>query len=98
MAPELPLNDPRRALVVGSPAWKMNEIARFKELSAKHGGLTSAWFAQVALGVSRQRVHQLINDGRLQTYEILGKHLIACDALESFASLDRTSGFRYATA
>ncbi len=95
MADELPLNDARREPVEGSPAWKLTEVKRFKRLSQKHEGLTTPWFAQIALGVSRQRVHQLISEGRLPVYDILGKKLIPCDALEEFAALERSSGFRY---
>jgi excisionase family DNA binding protein len=98
MSDELPLNDTRRQLVEGSPAWKLAEVKRFKGLSLRHHGLTTIWFATIALGVSRQRVHQLINEGRLPVYDILGKRLIPCDALDEFAALERSSGFRYASA
>jgi excisionase family DNA binding protein len=95
MGDELPLNDVRLEPVKGSPAWKFREIRRFKELAAQHQGLTSTFFAQIALGVSKQRVYQLIESGRLPAFEILGKKLIPCDELERFAALERSSGFRY---
>jgi excisionase family DNA binding protein len=96
MSDELLLNDARRQPVEGSPAWKHAEVKRFKRLSLKHQGLTTTWFVQIALGVSKQRVYQLIDEGRLPVYNILGKKLIPCDALEEFAALQRSCGFRYA--
>jgi hypothetical protein len=45
--------------------------------------------------VSRQRVHQLIQDGRLRTYSIFDRTFLACDDIAEFAKLDRDSAFRY---
>ncbi len=92
---ELKLNDDRKALRAGSKAWVQNEVQRFRNLSAKHGGLTTPWFAKTALGISRQRVYQLMDLGHLPSFELLGKKFIACDQLEAFAALDRTASTRY---
>jgi predicted DNA-binding transcriptional regulator AlpA len=89
---ELPLNDERREPRKGSKAWVASEMARYRELSRKHDGLTTAWYAKTALGVSRQRVHQMMNCGQLPTYVILGKRFIACDVLEVFARIERLPG------
>ncbi len=95
MNEELPLDDIRRQLRKGSKAWVALELETFRALSAKHGGLTTPWFAKIALGVSRQRVHALMESGHLPSFELLGKKFIACDQLQAFVSLDRHSGFRY---
>ncbi len=92
MESELPLNDERIIPRKGSKAWVASEIQRFRDLSAKHDGLTSPWFARVAMGVSKQRVYQLMEAGRLPFYEILGKPFIACDVLERFAKIERRTG------
>ena len=92
---ELQLNDERLVPRRGSRAWKRMEWARFRDLASVHGGLTSAFFAQLLLGVSNQRVHQLMNEGRLPWVEIMGKRFIPCDALEAFSGVDRSCGFRY---
>jgi hypothetical protein len=97
MPDELPLNDERLELVEGSKAWKLAEFRRFKQLSKKHDGLTTPWLASIALGVSHQRVAQLVAAGRLPAFDILGKKLIPCDHLEQFSALTRSSGFRYAS-
>jgi hypothetical protein len=96
MSDELPLNDERRSPRKGSAAWKLAEFQRFKALSRKHDGLTTPLFATIALGVSRQRVYQLIDSGHLPVVEVLGKMFILCDELDRFAALERRSyGFRY---
>jgi hypothetical protein len=89
---ELPLNDERKAPRKGSKAWVVSEIQRFRDLSAQHGGLTSPWFAKVAMGVTRQRVFQMTESGQLPSFEILGKTFIACDELEAFAKIERRTG------
>lgn len=95
MSDELALNDERRVPRKGSFAWVRYEQKRFMELAAKHRGLTTPWFAAQTLGLSRQRIHQLMDSGHLLTHEVLGKRWIACDALEAFGALDRDNAFRY---
>jgi hypothetical protein len=92
---ELPLNDIRRQVRKGTKAWVAVELETFRELSRKHGGLTTPWFAKIALGVSRQRVYALMESGHLPSFELLGKKFIACDELQAFVALDRHSGYRY---
>lgn len=92
---ELPLNDERRSLRKGTKAWRVAEFQRYQQLARKHDGLTSVFFAKIALGVSRQRVYQLMEQGHLHSYEVLGKKFIACDMLERFMALERDTSFRY---
>ncbi len=82
----------------GSHAWKLAEWRRFRALAATHGGLTTPLFAQLLLGVSKQRVFQLIDAGLLETVEVLGKRFLLCDRLEEFSQLDRDSSTRYVAA
>jgi hypothetical protein len=97
MSDELPLNDARRPEPSkGSVAWTVREWRKFRQLSSKHGGLTSTTLAAIAIGISRQRVWQLVNSGHLRMFEIMGKQYLACDDVEEFAKLERSSGFRYA--
>ncbi len=98
MSDELPLDDERREPVKGSPAWTVVEFKKFRQLSRKHEGLTTSGYAKVVLGVSKQRVYQLINSGHLPVIEVLGRKFIPCDELQRFAALERSSGFRYAAA
>ncbi len=95
MDTELPLNDERKTPRKGSIAWTISEVKRFNQLSRAHGGLTSPNFCSVVLGVSRQRVHQLMEAGRLPHVEILGRPYVCCDQLEAFAAVERTTNSRY---
>ncbi len=79
----------------GSAGWKRAEWKRFRYLSLQHDGLTTTMFAQILLGVSRQRVHQLTQSGHLPSVEVLGRTFLFCDELERFARLERDSAFRY---
>ena len=79
----------------GSRAWKREEWKRFRDLSAHHRGLTTPLFAQILLGVSKQRVFQLIDAGHLPTVEVFGKRFLFCDVLEEFSQLQRDNTFRY---
>ena len=79
---------------VGSNAWKLDEFMKMRELSKIEGGLTPVFFAKIALGLSKQRVYQLIEEGRLPCYEIMGKKMVSCNAIEAFLRLERPSGRR----
>jgi hypothetical protein len=89
MFDELPLDDERLEPRKGSNAWVAAELKRFRDLCKEHEGLTSPFFAKIALGVSKQRVHELMKNGKLPSFEILGKTFIACDVLESFCKVER---------
>jgi hypothetical protein len=79
---------PRR----GSVAWTVREWRRFRQLCRLHDGLTSPAFAAEVLQLSRQRVGQLIDAGRLRTYTVFDRPFIPCDELAEFAKIDRPEG------
>lgn len=89
----MPVSKPPRKY---SERWNRSEMERFKKLSREHNGLTPPAFAALILGVSRQRVHQLMTIGRLTSHDIHGRVWLAVDEVEMFATLERSSGFRYA--
>ncbi len=97
---ELPGMPPRTApkLRKGSRAWIASEMSHFKQLSAEHSGLTQPFMAAMALGISRQRVCQLMGTGHLRSFEVMGKSFISCTDIEAFAKLERYSGYRYEAA
>lgn len=82
----------------GSKAWVKAEWARFVELAAEHGGLTQPFLAAMALGLSRTRVMQLMDDGKLRSFEVMGKRFVSCADVEEFAKLQRDTAFRYEAA
>ncbi len=81
-----------------SMKWYAMEADRYTKLSAQHQGLTPPSVAAFLLGVSRQRVHELIKFGRLTEYEICERKWLPVDQVEAFARLERDSGFRYGNA
>jgi len=81
----------------GSRAWKQAEWNRFLELAAEHDGLTLPVMASIALGLSRTRVMQLMDDGKLRSWEIMGKRFLSCRDVEEFSKLERDTRFRYET-
>jgi hypothetical protein len=82
----------------GSRAWIKSEFAKFQSLAAEHRGLTQPVFAALALGVSRQRIHQLMESGHLRSFDVMGKRFISCVDIEEFSKLERDSSFRYEAA
>jgi hypothetical protein len=89
-----PPSPPRK----GSIAHTRDQFRLFRDLARKHHGLMQCSVAAVAIGVSRQRVYQLIDQGRLPTFEILGKIYLPCDEVEAFAAVERDAGTRYGLA
>jgi hypothetical protein len=79
----------------GSRAWIASEMDRFKQLCSDHSGLTQPFMAAMALGVSRQRVCQLMKLGHLRSFEVMGKSFVSCADIEEFAKLERGTAFRY---
>ncbi len=93
---ELPGMPPPTSLREGSNAWKLAEFARFRSLSVEEGGLTQPFFASLLLGISRQRVHQLIEQGKLRGFKVMGKFFVSCNGLEEFRHLERNvPGMRF---
>jgi hypothetical protein len=95
METELPGMPEPIAAKPGSNAWKVVEFRRFQALSAEEGGLTSPRIAAFVLGVSSQRIHQLLDAGHLRGFKVMGKNYVSCDGLLAFRKLARSSGYRY---
>ncbi len=94
--PEFPgMPEPRPARK-GSLRWYGEEAERYIALSAEHRGLTLPAVAGLILGVSKQRVDQLMQQGRLTVFEVAGRKWLAVDEVEAFSTLERTAAFRYA--
>lgn len=66
--------------------------AREMQLIQQTEGLIGITDAADLLGLSRQRVHQIINSGRLGKYEFLGKLFLSLKAVREFQDLDRPHG------
>jgi len=81
------------------PKREQNKLERlwegFENMKAvveKHGLLVPPQLAADLLGVSRQRVHQLMEQGRMKRVEVLGQVFITEDDLHAFARSERKNG------
>lgn len=95
MTEELPGMPPANTPRAGSRAWKVAEFKRFRALCEQEGGLTMPIVAALMVGVSRQRIHQLIESGHLRGFNVFGRNYVSCNGLEAFLELERDASFRY---
>lgn len=87
---ELALNDERAAQPKrGSKAWRRLEWDRYMDASFKFDGLMPVWLAVVRLGVSRQRVHEMMNLGILERMEFYDRVFVRGDEIEALLAMDK---------
>ena len=68
------------------------ELRDLREASKERGVAIPIGSAAVLLGISNQRVHQLIADGRFTPVELHGKNYICEDDIEAYAKSERVGG------
>lgn len=68
-----------------------------KAIAAEKGVIIPQNYAADLLGVSRQRVHQLVNDGRLEAVEVRGIRFVTEASVMEWAKAERDKGGRPAT-
>lgn len=67
-------------------------LRQLMEATQEHGFLGTQSQVAAALGLSKQRVNQFVNEGRLPSIEIGGKKLVPIAALEFFIAEERKNG------
>jgi excisionase family DNA binding protein len=67
-------------------------VNEFIALQKKHGALLPATMVAVALNLSKARVYQFIEEGRLKAVMFRGVHYIGEDDLRKFAKEERKAG------
>jgi|SRR5271170_1647099 len=70
----------------------LNDWREFSRISKLHGGLVPQSIVATVLGVSRQRVHQLIEEGTFSHWDFYGKKWLSQEEVVSFAKLNRQAG------
>jgi hypothetical protein len=96
---ELPSNDDRRELKRNSKAWRRQEWLRYREALAKFDGLFPPYLTAFQLGVSRQRVHAMFEEGVLERLEFFGYPFARGDQIDRLVDLEKERhqpGFRWA--
>jgi hypothetical protein len=72
-----------------------NEFLRYVRLSEEHHGLIPQSMLPAALGLSTQRISQLIASNRFDVHRIGGKAYVTGDSFQTFLEIERTTGTRY---
>ena len=66
--------------------------ARLLELTELHGPMIPQSIIPLYLDLSKQRIHQFIQEGRFPVFEVGGKNFIPLVAIEFFRDEERKSG------
>jgi hypothetical protein len=83
---------PKRKQSVIGQAWRA--LQDFRRLTDEHGGLFPPAAAQGFLGVSKQRISQLCQAGKLETLQAYGRIYITGNSIEVWAKEERDPGGR----
>lgn len=70
----------------------LDDIREFAKLTKLHGGLVPMSAVATILGVSRQRVHQLVDEGTFKHWMFYGMKWLSQEEVVSFAKLNRHQG------
>lgn len=81
---------PKREKRAVMDAW--GELAEFCEMIKQDGAAIPVTFAARVLNVSRQRVYELINEGRIRTVELGGHVFVVADSLVEWGRTERKAG------
>jgi hypothetical protein len=68
------------------------DLKEFMRIVKLHGGLVPMSAVGTVLGVSRQRVHQLADEGTFTVFEFYGMKWLLEEEVVSFAKLKRAAG------
>lgn len=68
------------------------DVREFAKLTKLHGGLVPMSVVATILGVSRQRVHQLVDEGTFKHWTFYGMKWLSQEEVVSFAKLNRPKG------
>ena len=70
----------------------MDDLREFLRITKQRGGLVPISAVATILGVSRQRVHQLADEGTFSVYQFYGMRWLLEEEVVSFAKLNRRAG------
>lgn len=68
------------------------ELSEFVELNKQEGALITASQAAMIIGVSKQRVAELVQDGRLNRWERIGAKYLSFNEVIRFSQETRQTG------
>jgi len=71
-------------------------LRRYVDATLQHGPLATPAMCAAAIGISRQRIHQLIEQDRIAVVELDGNRYIPTPEFERFLCEERKSGVHLA--
>lgn len=77
---------------IASESQRKSKLREFMEVIDLHGPLIERAHIPVVLDVSRQRVHQLVEEGRIATVKVQGRVFIPMASLDAYLSEERKNG------
>lgn len=89
---EAMLDQPELFTTIEQKIRKRSFLRQFIEASEEHGVLVPRSMIASALEISTQRVHQLVQAGRLAELVIEGRHYVPAASLELFLTEERKTG------
>jgi len=78
--------------VIAEKAKRRGLFAQYLEATEENGPMVPVPMVASALGVSRQRVHVLLNQGRIASVRLCGRDYIPLASLELFLTEERRVG------
>ena len=92
-----PSDTPSAAATADLPQRKVKKgildvFRNLRAITSREGGLLPFASAATVLGVSKQRVHDLVKEGTLHPIDLLGKRWLSANELESFVKVQRQAG------
>ena len=78
--------------VLEQKAGKRSALREFMDAVDRHGPLLPRAAIPIVVDLSRQRIHVLINEGRLATVKVRGRDYVPLAALEAFQAEERKAG------
>lgn len=83
---EIPANEPKRVRT------KWDELAEMVTVSGETGGLVLVHVGQELLGVSRQRIYDMIEFKRIRSWDFFGRKYVCIDDISEFVNSERKPG------
>lgn len=81
--------------VIELKARRRGLFSHYLEATREHGPIVTVAMIASALGVSKQRVHFLIRQGRIASLQVCGRYYVPLASLELFLTEERKVGAPY---
>lgn len=80
---------------IAQKAKRRGLFAQYLDATQEHGPIVTVPMIASALGISKQRVHFLIRQGRMASLQVCGRYYVPLASLELFLTEERRVGAPY---